>query len=74
MSARSGLRRPGRRSFLAAGATLLVALAWWTGILGPAVAPIPGGFGTLFALVAFFCVGQGVLEIRADRKGRGPDG
>lgn len=60
----TGLRRADTRSFIAAVALFLIAIAWWSGLFGPNNAPVPGGFGTLFAVVAFICLVAGVFARR----------
>ena len=56
----SGLRRPDVRSFIVAGALLLIAIGWWSGLLGPNDAPVIGGFGTLFTIVAVVSFAHGI--------------
>lgn len=56
--------RADTRSFIVAGTLLLIAIAWWSGLFPGKDAPVPGGFGTLFAIVATISLIVGIVNHR----------
>jgi hypothetical protein len=59
------------RSFSASAVLILIAVAWWVGLLGPNLAAFAGGFGTLFMVVAVVCLAIGLYrQFSSERSSR----